>query len=154
MTMRVSVTLPDDLAYMVDAAATRTFTTRPSVIRRAVAHWYACTHNNDGQPAEDDWKPYGQPRTVGAGIVTSLRSRTSTEWGHLIETTDGHIIRVLPDGQTTGKKRSHTITEALTDAAEQCSGGLTADVLIGRLVRAGISRHTIHAVPDEAGVSG
>ena len=144
---RISTSFPEDLHRKLTAQAAAQFRPATSIIRQAVATFL----NSDDTPTtvEDDYRTAGDPRTVGAGQIIPLRSRASSEWGHLVSTSDGYTVRVLPDGHTSGKKRSHTISQALTDAEARTPGDLTVDVLVGRLWRAGISRFTVEQEPDE-----
>jgi len=62
------------------------------------------------------WRAYGEPRMLPLGAsVRYLRSSGSPQGGHLVRLRDGRTVRVLPDGDTTGQKRSRTISEALTE---------------------------------------
>lgn len=74
---------------------------------------------NGGTPAPvvDDWTPHGTPTVHGASTVTYLRSKSSPEGAHLVACVDGSV-RVLPDGHTTGQRRSRMISEALTATQE------------------------------------
>lgn len=86
------------------------------------------------------WKAHGDTRQYltawpdGPLEVVYLRSPDSAEGGHQI-TWAGRMIRVLPDGQTTGQKRSHIITDALTDLQVN-PDPLT--YLIGAFIAAGV----------------
>lgn len=59
-----------------------------------------------------------QTRQIGPFVVVYLRPDKGSEGGHEIRLPDGHRVRVLPDGRTSGQKRSRIITEALTRAVE------------------------------------
>jgi len=65
------------------------------------------------------WRAYGEPRPLPLGAsVRYLRSFGSPQGGHLVRLRDGRTLRVLPDGDTSGLKRSRTISEALTELEE------------------------------------
>lgn len=88
------------------------------------------------------WSPHGDVRRylepLGGGDpveVVYLRSPGSTEGGHQVTLGD-RMIRVLPDGQTTGQKRSHIITGALTELQKDPDPLI---YLIGALTAAGIT---------------
>ena len=62
------------------------------------------------------WRAYGLPRVLPFGASSRyLRHRESTEGGLLVRLADGRSLRVLPDGQATGQRRTRTLLAALTE---------------------------------------
>lgn len=62
----------------------------------------------------DGWRmSKSQRQQVGRFILDYLRGR-GAEGGHQVSFPDGRRLRVLPDGRSTGKYRSHRIVSDLT----------------------------------------
>ncbi len=82
------------------------------------------------------WQPHLE-RTVKATSLTvsTLRSAHSHESAHEV-TLAGRTLRVLPDGHTSAKKRSYTITEVAT-ATVMLSEEQILCQLVGALVMSG-----------------
>lgn len=57
-------------------------------------------------------------KTIGALRIVYCRPKEGTEGAHQVEFPDGRAVRVVPDGQTTGKRRSTTILAACRAIAE------------------------------------
>lgn len=110
----------------------------------------------------DVWRPAVKPRTVAGAVVQTERAHLVNEVAHRVETGDV-TLRVLPDGDTTARKRSCIISEALAavDEANRRLEKLAGDgypaerldpaaYLVGRLILAGAWRiHRLH--PDDGG---
>lgn len=106
------------------------------------------------------WKASGEPKTVGEATVQYLRSTHFQEgaWDVVI---GPRTVRVLPDGQTSGTKRSRAILSdlAATYAAQE-AWDLSADAvehgrgfvdpvayLVGRLVLDGCTTIEVDGAP-------
>ena len=61
------------------------------------------------------WSPVLAPRPIAGGEAQTIRATVTNETGHVV-TLNGRTLRVLPDGVTTSKKRSYTISQAATAA--------------------------------------
>lgn len=81
------------------------------------------------------WQRHDE-RQVGRHLVLRLRAAHSHEAAHDVAV-HGQVLRVLPDGRTTARKRSDIISEVLTGHADNGSAREILDSLVGALVIAG-----------------
>lgn len=94
-----------------------------------------------------------QSRTVGPYTIVYLRPDQGTEGGHEVrwpyqyEGETEQRIRVLPDGHTSGQRRSRSITEACSAAAEAQPDHMLA-MLVGHLSLAGLNFEVIDTSRD------
>lgn len=74
------------------------------------------------------------------GSVRMAPERQGGETAHRISLPDGRVIRVLPDGTTSGQARARVSREACKETADLKGGSvdLIANHLIGRLAMAGV----------------
>lgn len=83
------------------------------------------------------------------GRLSMVPERRGDETAHLVDL-GGREIRVLPDGLTSGQRRSRVISEALgTIQALDPSVDLAETILVGVLARAGLSWEKLSEKPHE-----
>ena len=103
-------------------------------------------------PRTMTWKP--DPRTERRfGPYVLISERDGAQTAHLVTFPDGRKVRCLPDGQTSGQKRSRVTTDALTVLHELWQAAHFADgpdfepasYLIGCLAVAGLTWEVVDA---------
>lgn len=87
------------------------------------------------------WKP--DTRHVKTyGDLTLTPERQGQETAHRIDIPGGLSVRAVPDGQTSGRKRSHVVSKALTELGMMDpppSYDLAANYLLGQLALSGLT---------------
>lgn len=82
-----------------------------------------------------DWTNAGlDPRIVCGLRVQTIRYNLTNETGHEVAV-GGLIVRVLPDGRTTSKKRSWVISRSIEDARALLAGTRAATIASHRVAR-------------------
>ena len=77
------------------------------------------------------WKRGKEPTGEWEDVqVFYITSKVTSEGGHDVAFSDGWCVRVLPDGQTSGQKRSRAIRDALTYAQASAADHLDHEHLV------------------------